>query len=99
MNTWDVAHSGIGAYGGQLAAIIPAMLDHCTCLSSFCRHDIGGCPNPAVLEITVSVTRGDQQEPSTIRNKVCAACWACLQINQPNIFGDHVGSELLAKLL
>jgi hypothetical protein len=52
-----------------------------------------------VLEITVSVRRGDQQEGSTIQNKVCATCLAYLQTNLPNIFGDHVGSELLAKLL
>jgi hypothetical protein len=75
------------------------MPEPCTCLASFCRHDVGGCPNPAVLEITVSVTRGNQQGGSTIQNKVCATCLAHLQTNLPNIFGDHVGSELLAKLL
>jgi hypothetical protein len=71
-----------------------AVSDKCTCSASFCRHPLSGCPNPPVVELTVSAMRGPRPEGSPRRSKVCDTCWATLQINLPNVFGVQVGTKI-----
>jgi hypothetical protein len=66
--------------------------NRCTCGATVCRHGLTGCPNPAVIELTVSAKRGSQPEGSPIKNYVCETCWAILQINLPNLLGVN-GSQ------
>ena len=39
-----------------------AVSDKCTCSASLCRHPLNGCPNPPVVELTVSAMRGSKSE-------------------------------------
>jgi hypothetical protein len=61
--------------------------ERCTCCATICHHGLDGCPNPPVIEVTVSAMRGSQPEGEPSINWVCDTCWAILQVNLPNILG------------
>jgi hypothetical protein len=63
--------------------------DRCNCCASFCRHGLDGCPNAPSVDLTVSAVRGSQSEGKPITSHVCDTCWACIQINLPNVFGTN----------
>jgi hypothetical protein len=61
--------------------------ERCTCSASLCRHELGGCLNSPLVEVTVSAKRSSESHAQSNTNFLCEKCWAFLQINLPTILG------------